>query len=915
MQTRVHRLCFNRGLVSRLGLARADIKRLAMAAEVHTNWMPRVLGSMMLRPGMEYLINTRDDELARYLEFIFSVREKALVELTDMTMRIVVDDALVTRPAVSTTITNGMFVTTIAGWTDADEAGATSDWVATGGYSGLWTPAGLMRLVGTGTAYAIRRQSLTIAGADQGVEHGLNIRVANGPVLLRIGTTAGDDDIVGESSIETGEHHIAFTPQTAAAWVEFKSLLQREILIDQCEMDATGVLEITAPWQEIDLKLVRYDQSGDVLFLACGKTTNRIGYQQWRIERRSTNGWGIALYRPEDGPFRVENVSPITFAVSGLNGNITITASKPVFKATHVGALFRINSIGQNVTATITAQNTFTTSIRVTGVGEQRRFGLIITGLSGSGSTVTLQRSFDGGSTWETSSTYTTDQATTGNDALDNQIILYRLGVKTGDYAGGTIVCQLTFSSGSIAGVARITAVTTSLLASAEVLSAMGATTATDSWAEGKWSDFRGWPTSVAFHEGRLDWSGRDSFDGSISDAFDSFDPDFEGDAGPIARTIGSGPVDTINWMLSLQRLLLGAEMTEFSARSSSLDEPLTPTNFNLKGPSNQGSAQVQAVKIDESGVHVQRGGTRLYELAFGQTGIDYQSTHLSALIPEIGRPGITKIAVQRQPDTRLHCRRSDGTVAVLIFDKVEEVICWIEIETDGEIEDVVVLPGDPGDEEDWVYYAVKRTINGSEVRFLEKWAFESECQGDLPLCKLADAFITYDGAAATVISAPHLAGEDVVVWADGVDVGTDANRDQLYTVSGGGTITLAAAAEHVVVGLPYSAPWKSAKFVEVMSQGSFSDAQLIQALALILADVHPQGLRYGRSLVESEMRDLPLVVDGAVVDPDTVRADYSSEPISFPGGWSQDARLCLLANAPRPCTVMAALATVNHNG
>jgi hypothetical protein len=41
VRTRVAKLAFNRGLVSRLGLARADIKRLAIAAEVQTNWVTR----------------------------------------------------------------------------------------------------------------------------------------------------------------------------------------------------------------------------------------------------------------------------------------------------------------------------------------------------------------------------------------------------------------------------------------------------------------------------------------------------------------------------------------------------------------------------------------------------------------------------------------------------------------------------------------------------------------------------------------------------------------------------------------------------------------------------------------------------------------------------------------------------------
>ena len=86
----------------------------------------------------------------------------------------------------------------------------------------------------------------------------------------------------------------------------------------------------------------------------------------------------------------------------------------------------------------------------------------------------------------------------------------------------------------------------------------------------------------------------------------------------------------------------------------------------------------------------------------------------------------------------------------MLVFDKVEQVICWLEIETDGLIEDAVVLPQNPGEAEDWVYYSVNRTVNGATRRMLEKWAFESECVGGT-LNKQADAFITYNQAASAV--------------------------------------------------------------------------------------------------------------------------------------------------------------------
>jgi len=902
-RTRVDRLAFNRGLVSRLGMARADIKRLAMAAEIQTNWVCRVLGSMMLRPGFGHLGSTLDDQKAFGIPFVFSIEDKADIELTDEGMRVWVNDAVVTRVAVSTAIAGGTFATAAdaALWTDADEAGATSAWQA-GGYLGL---------TGNGTAFAIRRQQVAVAAADRAKEHGVHIVIERGPVVLRVGTSAGDDSLINETELGTGVHSLAFTPNAANVWIEFKSRLERIVLVDSCEIEAAGDLVVETPWLEADLAKIRYDQSGDIIFIACD------GYQQRKIERRATRSWSAVLYETADGPFRTENVSTTTLTASALTGNITIAASKPVFRSQHIGALFQLVSVGQRVEKNITAQNVFSDPIRITGVDSTRIFTIVVTGIAGD--TVTLQRSLDEPGNWEdvTGESYVADTTKTFDDGLDNQIVYYRVGVKTGGYVAGNINASLAIGIGSITGVVRITGFTDSQNVAAEVLTALGSLAATEQWSEGEWSDLRGYPTAVCFHEGRLTWEGRDALQASISDAFDSFDPNFEGDAGPISRTIGSGPVDTIEWAISLQRLLLGGQAAEFSVRSSSLDEPLTPTNFNMKRASTKGSASVAAVVIDQSGIFVQRGGTRVYELSFGASGVDYEATHLSALIPEIGQPGIVKMVVQTQPDTRLHCLRSDGTVAMLVFDKLEQVIAWLEIETDGVIEDAVVLPGDAGDEEDFIYYYVKRTINGVTRRFKEKWAFEAECRGDAELCKLADSFVSYTGAPTTTVSAPHLAGEQVVIWADGADVGTDEDGNLTYTLDASGNATLPAAVTNYVVGLPYEAPWKSARLVELMNGqgGSLTDYAIVKGISLILADVHAKGLKYGQSLVESEMRDLPEFEASGPVDPDAVRTDYQTDPLAVPGEWSTDARLCLLAKAPRPATVLACLAEVEHHG
>jgi hypothetical protein len=391
-----------------------------------------------------------------------------------------------------------------------------------------------------------------------------------------------------------------------------------------------------------------------------------------------------------------------------MSGNVTLAASKALFRATQVGGLFKIRSSGQRVSSNLAAANSFTNTVQVTGVGEQRRFAWTISGVWVG--TVTLQRSIGTVGFWEDVADKTGNADESDNDGLDNQVVYYRLGFKAGNYTSGTAVCTITYTLGSITGVARLTAFTSSVLVDAEVIKDFGGTDASSFWSEASWSDRRGWPTSVGFYEGRLWWAGKNGVWGSVSDAYDSFDADTEGDSGPINRTIGSGPVDDINWILPLQRLILGAQGSEISVRSTTFDEPLSPSNFNIKDASTQGSAAVPAVKVDARGIYVQRAGVRVYELAFDTQGAsyDYTSTDLTALVPELCSTGVVALAVQRQPDTRIHCVLGNGMAAVAVVDHAENVLSWQLVETDGVIEDVVVLPGAP---EDSVYYVVNRPL------------------------------------------------------------------------------------------------------------------------------------------------------------------------------------------------------------
>jgi hypothetical protein len=861
-------LSMNRGIMSRLALARTDLKRTAVSASIQENWSPRKLGPMMLRPGMGYIAPLYSDVNARLIPFIFSTTDTALIEISSASrMRVLVNDAVITRTAMTAIITNGNFTTDLSGWTDADEAGAVSAWVTGGGFMGL---------TGTGPNAAIRYQQVTLT--QSGVVHGLRIRVSRGPIQFRVGSTAGGAEYLAETSLGVGEHSITFAP-TTNFFIQFSNRTTNTVLLDSVAFDPGGALELVSPWDLADLDNIRYYQSGDVVFIATS------GMKQYQIERRDGGSWSIVEYQTTDGPFRVINTTRTTLTPSALTGSIGITASTPVFRSTNVGSLYKITSQGQTVTDAFSSDNDFSNTISVTGVGETRRFNFTISGTFVA--TVTIQRSFDDGSSWLDVVSYTTAQSSSYIDGLDNAVALYRIGVKTGDYTSGTANCTLVYSSGTISGVVRVTNYASETSVVADVLTDLGGTAATPLWAEGDWSPRRGYPSAVAIHDGRLFWAGKDRVWGSVTDAFTSFSTDVIGDAGPISRSIGFGPVDNINWLLSMNRLMAGTAASELSFRSSSLDEPLTPTNFTPKESSTQGSSAVQAVKVDEFGLFVQRCGSRLYKLAFDAYGMS-STEDLSIFVPELCAAGIVRVSVQRQPETRVHCVLGDGTCAVVVFDPAENLLCWWLHVTDGDIKDVAVLPGT---QEDSVYYIVDR----DGAYGFEKLALESEAHG-AAVNKIADAFVYAAGASTTITGLSHLEGRDVVTWGNGKSQGT-------LTVSGG-SVTLPESCTDRCAGLPYQARFKSMKLAYVVEPGGagLTQTKRINSIAPLMLDTHARGLQFGPDF--DTLSYMPEVERGAVIDLDSIWDEYDAPSTPFQGKWDTDSRLCLVANAPLPCTV-----------
>ena len=969
-RTNASLLALNRGEVSKIALARVDLERMRLSAESQLNWMPTVVGAMGLRPGLQKVGESRNDLPALLVPFVFSSSDTALLELTDNTLRIRVDDALLARVAVSTIIGNPNFATGGGSWTTANTtAGATAT-----------IAAGLLTLeAGAVGSLAQAQQVISVAVDDRGKEHGLRVNVSRGPVTLRLGSAAGTSDLIAQTTLDTGRHSLAFTPTTASIYLQIETSTAPAKLVSEASIEIAGVIEILTPWRTTDLDGLRWDASGDIVYVT------GYGVQQYKIERRGTTSWSVVQYKSDNGPFGSGFVGPVSLSPSVYRGNGVLNADRPYFRPGCEQQLFLLFSEGQLHQCQLASSNAFSPVVRVSGVGTTARdYSWTVSGTFVG--TLSVQRSFDGPDSGFKDFTTINAPGTAGSSTgsvpspganpspmLDNVIAWERIGFKAGNYTSGVATVASSYAGGGGWGLCRVTGYVNSQQVTIEVLEPFYSLNATDTWAASDWSDDQGWPSSVAFHDGRLDFAGADRLWGSQSDNFTGFaQQDMQGetlgDSGAIIETFGAGAVDRVNWLLSLTRLLAGREQQVASVRSSSLDEVLTPTNISSKDCSTNGAARLRALKVDKEGIFVDQSGRRVYLLAFDTSKADYSSHDLTRLNLDIGKPGFRDCAIARQPDTDATLVRNDGQTANLLFEPEDEVECWYRMQTLGWFERACSLPV-AGAIETARYFVVRRTVNGVERRFIEKLAPRDNCVGG-DLNQLADSHLVYQGAPATTIALPHLPNTKVVIWADGADRGTATtdgagvctmpggaaystivaglggdvvtfdndgvpatfmtvpaayegltaevftNRRRVGTLTvAGGKLTLPNGRKEakLVAFFGFTAPFYSAKLAYGAQLGTaLTQKKKIDHLGLILFDAHHQGLKMGSSF--TELDDMPAMVQEAEIEADTVFDEYDEPAIAVPGTWDTDSRLCLLAQAPRPVKVGAVIVSITTN-
>lgn len=907
---------FNVGVFDKDKLHRVDVERMRLAAERQTNLLCDSIGKGFMRPGTQYLATLPGD--TRPIEFIAGNDQAATLLLSDLAMRVHdgQTDTLVTRVAVATSVSAGDF-SGAGTWTLAATAGQAT--TISGGLLNLTARAHGGRAKAT--------QTVTVAAPDRGVEHAMRILVTRGPVTLKIGSTSGGSEYLpgsAETVLRKGTHSIAFTP-TADFFLEFYSEDQNLKTVDSCQIEAAGVMVLPTNWPLAALQTIRGAQSLDVLFCAAE------GYKEQRVERRGDRSWSVCDYDHSDGPFQVSRSATVKLTPSVTESNGTLTASAPFFTAAHVGALFRLFHEGLAINTFIAGENQYTPAFPVTGITEanfeERKYTYTIAGTWAG--TLRNRRSFDGefGSYHDmrraqTVATIdiTANASFTNDDNDDNVDEWVKIGIPAGLYTSGEASVAIQYPNGGGYGICRVVSFVSSTVVNIEILVPFKGTGATDDWRQSRYDGVNGYPAAVGFDAGRLVWVGNDLFDASESDAYEGFDENVTGDAGPISRSIALGGRNDARWVLGLSSLMIGCDSRIANVRASSLDEIITPTNLGVKSSGKIGAAPISPLELaDDRGLFVQASGNSIYEITWAPDKARYITAPFSKLTKELFQTQIRGLTGQVLPDQRIWVANTDADAVCIIFEPSEEVLAaHVPISTSVVGDYFRAFSCLPGTDQDRLYAVVKRVVNGSTVYLFEKFAKDTEA-APLTNCKVMDAHVAGTGAHSAVITGlGHLEGRTVVAWVDGAPVVdstiTDKSLDnsKLFVVSGGQITLPVAPTQAWCVGLRYVVEYKSARLAYgVPNYTPMLKNKGIGNLGILLADYVRDGVRFGvaGSTDFNAPWNLPEIdASGTAVASNAVIIGPDDDENEFMAGseLGLDLRICITGASPKPFSLLS---------
>lgn len=585
-----------------------------------------------------------------------------------------------------------------------------------------------------------------------------------------------------------------------------------------------------------------------MLYICAGQS----GIAPQTLTRLGDTQWVLAPFFPKDGPFMTQN-SDLTKAMwaTAATGIVSVFASFNAFANTDVGRLIRLAVQNFDV-PTWTTQVTYAAGNLVRFNGNT--YVAITAGTAGVNPPVQIQGSaFDGapGVLWlYQDSGYGICQITATVNATQVQAkVLVQLPAAcigfsipiTGITQANPAVISASATSpvqpghmGFIYGVGGMSqlnnqlAVATATTGTTLTLGAIDSTSftayttggnfvdqATTLWSLGQWSNTTEWPRACAFFRGRLWMFGSLFLNGSVPALYTSFALDTAGVISAnnsIQIILSFDEVNTIEWALALDRLIIGCDGGEFALYEQTPNQVLGPANVQIVRQSQHRCSTVEPQLVNTSLIYGQRAGRKILAMDYDFTIDKYRSIDMTAWAYHIGQSQFCDSTYAAEPWATLWYPRNDGVLVGLTFDREQNVYGWHRHIMGGNfqggnamVESVSACPA-PDGARDELWMIVKRTIGTQTVRSVEyvsKGFEDGDPQSSVFYVDngLTGTFMTNGVSPFTVGGLSYLIGETVSITVNGA-----AYPDQVVAFDGTISIELNAIPQSIVVsvGLPY---------------------------------------------------------------------------------------------------------------
>ena len=211
---------------------------------------------------------------------------------------------------------------------------------------------------------------------------------------------------------------------------------------------------------------------------------------------------------------------------------------------------------------------------------------------------------------------------------------------------------------------------------------------------------------------------------------------------------VAAREANTIRHVVPLTQLILLTGSAEWRVSSVNSDA-ITPTSISVRPQSYIGASNVQPSIINNSLVYVAARGGHIRELGYSWQSNGFITGDLSIRAAHLfDTYDISDMCFSKAPQPLIWFVSTSGSLLGLTYIPEQQIGSWHHHDTDGTFESCTcVAEGN----EDVLYVVVKRLINGSYVRYIER--MESRAITTIDKCFFVDSGATYNGTNTTAVT------------------------------------------------------------------------------------------------------------------------------------------------------------------